>query len=198
MDFINVFLNITSGASLILMMPGPTNTLLMASGYTCGPARTLPLIATEALGYSIAISAWGFVLIELSARYAGIGTAVKLLCAIYLAYLAVRIASTKLLASESRRSAVSSKSLLTATLLNPKAFLFASVVFPREVYGTAELYSWALLSFVLIVVQIGFAWAWLGQAVRTAPSHAMQLWMPKLIGLSLLSFSIYLTWSALK
>lgn len=59
MDFINVFLNVTTGASLILMMPGPTNTLLMTSGYTCGPAKTLPLIATEAFGYSIAISAWG-------------------------------------------------------------------------------------------------------------------------------------------
>lgn len=198
MDFINVFLNISSGASLILLMPGPTNTLLMTSGYTCGPARTLPLIATEAFGYSIAISAWGFVLIALSARYPGIGTAVKLLCAAYLAYLAVRIASTKLLASKSRRPAVSFRSLMIATLLNPKALLFASVVFPREVYGTAELYSWALLSFVLVVVPIGLAWAWLGQAIRTAPSHAMQRWVPKLIGLSLLSFSTYLTCSALK
>lgn len=198
MDFIHVFLNITTGASLILMMPGPTNTLLMTSGYTCGPARTLPLIATEALGYSIAISAWGFVLIALSARYPGVGTAVKLLCAAYLAHLAARIATTKLMASGSRRPAVSLKSLLTATLLNPKALLFASVVFPREVYGTAQLYSWALLSFVLIVVPIGLAWAWLGQVVRTAPSHAMQLCVPKLIGLSLLSFSIYLTLSALE
>ncbi|CAD5202758.1 LysE family translocator [Pseudomonas sp. FEN] len=198
MDFINVFLNIASGASLILLLPGPTNTLLMTSGYTCGPARTLPLIATEALGYSIAISAWGFVLIALSARYPGIGTAMKLLCAAYLTFIAYRIASMKQLTSESQRSAVSSRSLLTATLLNPKALLFASMVFPREVYGTAELYSWALLSFILIVVPIGVAWAWLGQVVRTAPSHAMQRWVPKLIGLSLLSFSIYLTYSALK
>jgi threonine/homoserine/homoserine lactone efflux protein len=198
MDFINVFLNIASGASLILLLPGPTNTLLMTSGYTCGPARTLPLIATEAVGYSIAISAWGFVLIALSVHYPEIGTAVKLLCAAYLLLLAYRIGSMKQLASDSRRSVVSSKLLLTATLLNPKALLFASVVFPREVYGTAELYTWALLSFVLIVVPIGLAWAWLGQVVSAAPSHSMQRWVPKLIGLSLLSFSLYLTYSALK
>lgn len=198
MDFINVSLNIAASASLILLMPGPTNTLLMTSGYTSGPVRTLPLIATEAFGYSIAISVWGFLLIALSVRYPDIGMGVKLLCAAYLSLLAYRIGSLRQLASESHRTAVSCRSLLTATLLNPKALIFASVVFPREVYSTTELYSCALLSFVLILVPIGFAWAWLGQVVSNAPNHTLHRWIPKLIGLSLSSFSVYLTYSALK
>jgi threonine/homoserine/homoserine lactone efflux protein len=198
MDFVSVFLHIATGGALILMMPGPTNTLLMTSGYTSGLTRTLPLIAIEAFGYSIAISAWGFILIAFSARYPSIGMAVKLLCAAYLIFLAHGIASMKRFASDSRRAAVSSRSLLTATLLNPKALLFASVAFPQEVYGTAELYSWALLSFILIVLPIGLVWAWLGQVVRAAPNQTMQRWFPKLIGLSLISFSVFLTYSTLK
>lgn len=198
MDFISVSLNIAASASLILLMPGPTNTLLMTSGYTNGPLRTWPLIATEAFGYSISISVWGFLLIALSARYPDIGMGVKLLCATYLLLLAYRIGSLRQLASGTQRAAVSCSALLTATLLNPKALIFASVVFPREAYSTAQFYSCALLSFVLIVVPIGFVWAWLGQVVSSAPNHTLHRWVPKLIGLSLSSFAAYLTYSALR
>lgn len=198
MDYLTASFNIAAGAALILLMPGPTNTLLMTSGYTSGPARTSPLIATEAFGYSIAISAWGFVLIALATRYPDLGIGLKLLCAGYLGLLAYRIASLRQLASEPRGSVVSCRALLMVTLLNPKALILASVVFPREVYTTVERFGWALLSFLLILVPIGFTWAWLGTVVSRTPHHNVHRWVPKLVGLSLLSFSVYLTYSALK
>lgn len=45
--------------SLVLIMPGPTNTLLLSSGLKVGVRRTRHLVMAEALGYVIAISLWG-------------------------------------------------------------------------------------------------------------------------------------------
>ncbi|MBN3507083.1 hypothetical protein JYB36_35165 [Burkholderia cenocepacia] len=44
--------------SLVPIVPGPTNTLLLSSGLKVRLRGTWPLIVAEALGYAIAIAGW--------------------------------------------------------------------------------------------------------------------------------------------
>ncbi len=45
-------------AGMLLIMPGPTNTLLLFSGATAGFLKSCRLISCEIAGYLIAITIW--------------------------------------------------------------------------------------------------------------------------------------------
>jgi len=47
------------GIIVVLITPGPTNTLLASAGLRQGLQRSLPLIAAELAGYLASISVWG-------------------------------------------------------------------------------------------------------------------------------------------
>lgn len=47
------------GITIVLMMPGPTNTLLAAAGLRQGVKRAARLAGVELAGYAVSISAWG-------------------------------------------------------------------------------------------------------------------------------------------
>jgi threonine/homoserine/homoserine lactone efflux protein len=198
MDFYVIFSTIFAATSLVLLMPGPTNTLLMSSGYSVGPIRTAPLLLAEAAGYSVAITTWGFVLLSVAARLPGLLVAVKLLCAGYLAYLAFKLWSTPVASATPTRRPIGVGALFLATLMNPKALLFASAVFPREVFLTAHLYAYALCSFLLILAPIGFGWVVFGSMVTNVKSSALNTLMPRLFSLTLGAFATYLLYSTLR
>ncbi|MCW5510277.1 hypothetical protein IGA63_14105, partial [Pseudomonas aeruginosa] len=69
-------------SSLILVVPGPSNTLLLSAGFHFGSLRAAPFILLEALGYSLSISAWGWVLARLSESNPWIISLTKALCAL--------------------------------------------------------------------------------------------------------------------
>lgn len=52
----------------ILVVPGPTNTLLATSGATVGLARSLPLLVCELIGYEAAIAVIRLLMVPVLAR----------------------------------------------------------------------------------------------------------------------------------
>ena len=125
-------LYIASVAALILAMPGPTNTLLFSSSVARGFSRSLVLVAAELVAYLLAISCWGFLLLKLLNDQAWIATTLKLGAAFYIAYLSLKI--WKFEKSLTPESSITSRHVFITTLLNPKAFLFASFVMPPKVF----------------------------------------------------------------
>ena len=73
----------------ILLTPGPTNTLLASSGIQVGLRKSLLLIPAEAIGYIIAISAWGMLIGKVSTTLPLLPTFLKLLSAGYIVFLSV-------------------------------------------------------------------------------------------------------------
>lgn len=55
-------LNIMPALGLLLLMPGPTNTLLLRSGVLSGFRHAWPLSLLECLAYLLQISFWGYLL----------------------------------------------------------------------------------------------------------------------------------------
>ncbi len=159
-DFLYVF----SACALILAMPGPTNTLLFSASLTRGFARALPLVAIELVAYLLSISVWGFALLQVLNEHAHITLALKALAALYIGYLSVKI--WRFEHTLERATSITARHVFITTLLNPKAFLFASVVLPKAAFLDTAMYLPAMASFVAAMLPVSAGWCLLGQLAR--------------------------------
>ncbi len=157
-------------ASLILIVPGPTNTLLFSSGLKVGVRRTLPLVVAEAMGYALAILTWGFFLLSFAASRPWLLDGIKLLCAAYLLWLAFKLWRNSHVLHDTLRRPAHFFEVFLATLLNPKAFLFASSVFPLSAFQSTEQFAWAMGVFLIALGPIGILWASLGKILTSRQS----------------------------
>ena len=141
----------------VLGTPGPTNTLLMVSGAMAGPARSLPLVAAEAGGYSISILAIGLLLEPLVSAVPGLGDLLRVIVGTYLIFLGIRMwrGSGMPIAAA---SAPSPAQVFMTTLLNPKAILFALQIIPFR----ADHVWVYFLAFLAILVVVSVAWMYAG------------------------------------
>lgn len=161
-------------SSLILVVPGPSNTLLLASGFKFGVLRSLPLVLRslplvliEMLGYTVSICTWGWGLVLLSHDYPWLIHLIKLLCAFYIAALALKTWKTSTAgAQHTERFESWPRHLLIATLLNPKGLIFASVIFPARSFSSVGVFLPALCAFFLALAPIALLWVSLGAGIR--------------------------------
>jgi threonine/homoserine/homoserine lactone efflux protein len=144
----------------ILLTPGPTNTILAASGAAMGlrEARRLPL--AEALGYALAI---GFFL-SLAQVLADVPQALplmKAIAAVWLLLSARKLWSLPVVPELPARTGAFGRVLVT-TLLNPKAMLVGTLSIPSLLPGQPLL---GLLAFVALSIAAGFGWTLLGTSL---------------------------------
>lgn len=182
----------------VLMTPGPTNTLLASSGIQVGVRRSLALIPTEALGYFISITLWGIIIGTVSKQFPIIPTMLKLFSAGYILFLALKLWRTASQEVNFNQPTIQAKQLFIATLVNPKALLFASAVFPVFVWKSMAAYTAHMLVFLLLIVPIAFFWTYIGAVLaNNKVSWLNQCNMQKAASLVLISFSVPLSYSAL-
>ncbi len=146
----------------ILGTPGPTNTLLAASGAMVGVRRSLPLLAGELGGYLLAIAAIRAVLGPVIEASPPVGVALKIAVVMYLGWIAFRLWTQD--AAPAGRRTVDAKAVFVTTLLNPKAVIFALGVIPAEHPALA----WYFAAFAVAVPSAGLGWILLGHAIGTA------------------------------
>lgn len=164
--------------SLVLIVPGPTNTLLLSSGLKVGVRRTSPLIAAEAAGYVVGISLWGFFLSALSVGRPWLPVAIKLVSSAYILYLATKIWRQSHALQHVAASPVSLRDMFATTLMNPKALLFASTLFPLAAFESAAYFASTIAVFLAVLVPIAIGWSYLGvllTARRTWAPHTPKL-----------------------
>jgi threonine/homoserine/homoserine lactone efflux protein len=160
--------------AVVLLTPGPTNTLLAAAGFERGIGGALPLIASELAGYVIAISIWGVLLLQVQHQYPWSIAIVRIASSFYLVFIAVKLwGSARAVPAPGRRS-IGSKALFGATLLNPKALLFSSTIFPPHAFDSVRTYLTLLAIFSCLLVPIGFGWTWIGAKMGSGNPTAMR------------------------
>ena len=137
----------------LLVVPGPTNTLLAASGATVGVRRSLRLVPAELSAYALSIGVLLAALGPLMVRHPMAAVAVQLCIALYLLTAAVRFWAC---GAYGEQGAVSVRRVFVTTLINPKGLIFALTIFPPE----APAASFAL--FALICVPVTCGWIALG------------------------------------
>ena len=140
-----------AGTATLLAVPGPTNTLLAASGAAVGARRSLILVPIEIAGYLVAIGCLMTVVAPLANSTPLLPIVAKLVASLWLAITAVT------LWRNGRNHAVSvapvsPAQLFVTTLLNPKALVFAFVIFP---VGGVATFAESAAVFAALVGAIG-------------------------------------------
>jgi len=178
-----------SSVLVLLILPGPTNTLLGTSGATVGLRRSLPLLLGELSGYLVSILLIQFVLGPAISKAPATGLILRAAAGAYLMVLAIRLWTTPLLVS---RAVISVRQVFVTTLLNPKALVFALVIIP---FGSPRS-SVYLALFAAIVPVIGTLWIALGALLRRRTEPGYLKVFPKAASVILAIFSATLISSA--
>lgn len=169
------FLTFVAATCFLLALPGPTNTLLATSGAGVGVSRSLYLLAAELAGYLLAIAVLRLALGPVVSDVPLVGAVLRVAVTVYVLCLAAML--WRFRASDLRSSApVTFAQVLLATLLNPKAMVFAFLLLPLEA-GLADLLPW-LATIALQIVVAGAGWVTLG---ATLGRGARRLGHPDLI-----------------
>ncbi len=127
-----------------------------------GLRGTWPLVIADALGYAVAISVWGFFLCAFAAGRPWLYDVVKLASSVYIFCLALKMWTHSRVLQDVSIAPASFRDVFVATLMNPKALLFSSAVFPLEAFRSAHYFAWALLVFLVVLAPIGVGWSCLG------------------------------------
>lgn len=182
----------------ILLTPGPTNTLLASSGIQVGVRQSLRLIPAESMGYLISITTWGMIIGTVSIQFPIIPTFLKLLSALYIIFLAIKLWKTADIEASYNQPTIRARELFCATLLNPKALLFASAIFPSTAWLTMQAYVLHIGLFLLLIVPIALFWTFIGSILASNKVRWLnQSNLQKTASLVLISFSIPLSYSAI-
>ncbi|MER9439204.1 LysE family transporter [Mesorhizobium sp. M0618] len=134
-------------ALLILLTPGPTNTLLAVAGASQGLRASIVLVPAEVLGYAISILCITL-LLGTFVEYPFVTIAIRFFAALYLFSVATylwRIPSDK----HFERRSITFSSIFITTILNPKGVLFSLVVMPQN-SGVWLEYFLALMVLIMI------------------------------------------------
>lgn len=178
---------------VILGVPGPTNTLLAASGAARGFQPSLVLLAAEGAGYLISIISLGLVLGPIVAAVPALGIGLRVLVAAYLVLLAAKLWGQGSFV-ESRSAKVSPRHVFVATLLNPKAVVLALGVMP---FGSADVWVY-LLGFSAMLAIIGAGWILVGVGIeRAARSAGIAHLIQKAAAVVLSMFALFIAMSPL-
>ncbi|WP_068874244.1 MULTISPECIES: LysE family translocator [unclassified Phenylobacterium] len=150
-------------AALLLLTPGPTNTLLAAAGAILGARRAAPLIAAELLGYGAAIVVLEAFVAPVVESLAWLRPLLRIAGALYLAHTAWRIWTAPPADSQ---GAITWRRVFLATLSNPKALVFVFVILPPRSIGLVDLLQPYLMILSGLMVLAGSVWVALGVAIR--------------------------------
>lgn len=182
----------------ILLTPGPTNTLLASSGVQVGFKQSIFLIPAEAFGYLISITIWGILVDRIAIFAPALPPLLKLCSATYIFYLALKLWKASFKTSHLNVVMIGKLELFFATLLNPKGILFATAVFPASAWVIANDYVAHMLSFLLLLIPIGFFWIYMGQILNSGKIKWLnQANLQRTATLILICFCVPLSYSAL-
>jgi threonine/homoserine/homoserine lactone efflux protein len=151
---------------VLLVTPGPTNTLLFLAGSERGWRGALRLIPAELLGYLATVLPLTLIGAAVLQSHPQARPAIALLAGVWVAWLALKLWQT----GRSRTATpdlaqVTARMVFVTTLLNPKALIFGLVLLPSP--GQLPL-NFAI--FIAQVTVVAAAWASFG-AVLTATTQ---------------------------
>ncbi|WP_029044203.1 LysE family translocator [Cupriavidus sp. WS] len=163
-----VFAAFSAFALVSSITPGPNNTMVLASGVNFGFARTVPHILGISLGFAVMVAVVGLGLGSLFAALPWTWTVLRVVAALYLAWLAWQLASS---GGVQERQVAQPMGFLPAAAfqwVNPKAWVMAVGACSTYVLHGNVWLNVLLLAGVFAVINLPSVamWAVFGAALR--------------------------------
>ncbi len=174
----------------LLVVPGPTNTLLAGAGATRGMRRSLRLLIGELAGYNIAIAVMRQVFGTVASESSGAQVLLKCAVTAYLVFLAIRLWQAPL---NSSTSGFTLRRVFVTTLLNPKGLVFALFIFPPPPTPVVSY----VLAFSVMVVAIGATWIVAGSLITRFTSPRFSVIVPRICACAMAAFAVVVVSGAL-
>ena len=135
--------------------PGPANMAMMATGARFGFRAALPFVAGVILGKQLIIWPIGYGIMEVASQIPLLFEMLKFLSALYIIWLAWRVANMRLSSGEPSVDAPGFWSGLLVHPLNPKAWAMILVGFTNFVESdTTTFYATLYIAASLLIIQI--------------------------------------------
>ena len=151
-----------SALMLLLLAPGPTNTLLFRAGLLFGFRASWTLALTECLAYLLQVSLWGVALLYLAAYSPWALKSAQLAAACYLLYVSYKLWQRKNSVINPGSDRFSGLYFFWLTVMNPKGLLIVSFIAPVGTFATLPGYAGFMATLALVVIPVGAAWIVLG------------------------------------
>lgn len=151
-----------SALMLLLLAPGPTNTLLFRAGLLFGFRASWTLALTECLAYLLQVSLWGVTLLYLAAYSPWALKSAQLAAACYLLYVSYKLWQRKNSVINPGSDRFSGLYFFWLTVMNPKGLLIVSFIAPVGTFATLPGYAGFMATLALVVIPVGAAWIVLG------------------------------------
>lgn len=177
---------------LLLVVPGPTNTLLCLSGRDRGVAGSIPLMFGEAAGYLAVVVPMVLFLSPVFMANPPVVILLKSVAVCWILYLAVALWRAGTNNRDGGAVPVTLERVFVTTLLNPKAILFGLVVFTG---GKDAPIQFAL--FLSALLPVALLWMFVGATVSKIALLGSGGTMNRIAASCLFLFSAVLAKSAL-
>ena len=151
-----------SALMLLLLAPGPTNTLLFRAGLLFGFRASWTLALTECLAYLLQVSLWGVALLYLAAYSPWALKSAQLAAACYLLYVSYKLWQRKNSVINPGSDRFSGLYFFWLTVMNLKGLLIVSFIAPVGTFATLPGYAGFMATLALVVITVGAAWIVLG------------------------------------
>lgn len=146
----------TAALALLLLTPGPTNTLMALAGAERGWLGALRLAPVEIAAYALVTLPLAIGGKGLMADHGSLRMAVTLIAAAWISFLAIRLwrlPSGNAMGPDGKGAL----KLFTTTLCNPKGLVIGLVLLPSQAHLT-----WAAATLFLLLLAVSAVWAGLG------------------------------------
>ncbi|MBD8556651.1 LysE family transporter [Rhizobium sp. CFBP 8762] len=150
---------------LLLLTPGPTNTLLSLSGASVGFVRSLRLIIGEVAGYLVIVFSVATLAAPFLAQHPAAALVMKTLAAIWIVRMAFHLWRNN--ADVAAANVVTPLQVFTTTLLNPKALIIGLVIMP---HGTVTTVAPWLMLLTGLIVTAACLWITIGSIIGRSSS----------------------------
>jgi threonine/homoserine/homoserine lactone efflux protein len=148
--------------AVLLLTPGPTNTLMALAGAERGWARALRLAPVEVAAYGIVTIPLALAGDSLLDPYGQLRIAISLVAAAWVAILALRLWNLPL-GRAMATGGQGARKLFVTTLLNPKGLVIGLVLLPSQ----PDIVS-AAAAFFAILIAVSAVWAAIGNRMAGA------------------------------
>ncbi|MCX8998011.1 LysE family transporter [Rhizobiaceae bacterium BDR2-2] len=184
--------SLTMAIFLLLLTPGPTNTLLAVGGASAGFRRSLPLILAENLGYMVTIVPLVAFAGPFLDGHPVAASALKLCSAVWVTLLALKLWVTPL-GEAGETGLVTFRQVFVTTMLNPKALIFGIVLLPNgEFLQTLP----RLVVFAGIVAVVAAFWLSAGASILRLASRRFPSLFCRVAAAFLMVFALSLAGSS--